>query len=63
MGLPLLPGFGDAKFTLICLSLVTRGSETGTSVGWRGSPAKITKVIPLNASLCVVMTLIWNLKV
>lgn len=33
MGLPLLPGFGDAKLTLICLSLVTVESETGTSVG------------------------------
>jgi len=63
MGEPLFVGVGDAKLTFICLSFVTKRSETGTSVGCVGKPANMTKVIPLRVSLCVVITLIWNLKV
>jgi len=42
IGLPLDYGAGLPNITLICLSLVTVGSETGTSVGCWGIPANMT---------------------
>lgn len=56
MELPLSSGAGFAQETLIYLSLVTVGSETGTSVGIDGTPARMINPVLDREVLWVVMT-------